>query len=418
MDMGIEKNDSQRDAASGPLSGIRVVDLTRVVSGPFATMQLGDLGADVIKIEEPTKGDDSRAFGPPFSNGESAYFLSVNRNKRSCAIDLKSEVGKSALLALIETADVLVENFRPGTMARLGLGRDVLRACNEKLICCSISGFGTTGPESQRPGYDLIVQGEAGLMDITGSPGGEPTKVGTSIGDMIAGLFAVQGILAAICELRQTGRARDIHVAMLDALASLLTFNAGIYFTTGTSPTRRGNEHPTIAPYETFEASDGWLNIGVANDKFWHLFCDVTEAEDLRLDARFTTAPLRVSNRVPLKPLVAELLRRQSRSYWVKHLSEAGVPCGLIRTVGEVCEATQLVDRGMVVAMEHHLAGVVKNIAGPVRFDDKAPRAAVPPPSLGQHTRQVLVDLLGLSPAKFEDMVTSGVVRAAQFETK
>jgi len=346
-------------------------------------------------------------------NGESAYFLSVNRNKRSCAINLKSELGKSALLALIENADVLVENFRPGTMARLGLGREILRARNAKLICCSISGFGTTGPESQRPGYDLIVQGEAGIMDITGEPNGQPTKVGTSIGDMIAGLFAVQGILAAICELRQTGRARDVHVSMLDALASLLTFTAGIYFTTGTSPTRRGNEHPTIAPYETFEASDGWLNVGVANDKFWHLFCDVTEAEDLRSDTRFATAPLRVMNRAALKPLVAGLLKRQTRSYWVERLSRAGVPCGQIRTVGEVCEAPQLVDRGMIIAMSHHLAGVVRNIAGPVRFDDNAPIAAVPPPSLGQHTREVLVDLLGLSPAQFDEMVAKGVVKDA-----
>ncbi|VVE49957.1 formyl-CoA transferase [Pandoraea capi] len=398
-------------AAARPLEGIRIIDLTRVVSGPFATMHLGDLGADVVKIEEPAHGDDSRAFGPPFVEGESAYFLSVNRNKRSCAIDLKHEAGRKLLLDLVESADVVIENFRPGTMQRLGLDLATLRERNPQLIYCAISGFGSQGPDAQRPGYDLIVQGEAGVMDITGEPGGQPTKVGTSIADMIAGLFAVQGILSALYERAQTGVARCVEISMLDALASLLTFNAGIYFATGLSPSRRGNEHPTISPYETFQASDGWLNLGVANDKFWRLFCDVTGAKALFDDERFVTAPLRVKHRQALKPLVTDILRGNTRSHWVDKLGAAGVPCGLIRTVGEVCEAPQLTQRGMIVSMPHPVAGEVKNITSPVRLDDQPLNPVLAPPMLGQHTREILGAVLGLSDDAINALHAQGTVR-------
>ncbi|MGD1323863.1 CaiB/BaiF CoA transferase family protein [Pandoraea pnomenusa] len=404
-------DDSAGHAPARPLDGIRVLDLTRVVSGPFATMHLGDLGAEVIKIEEPTRGDDSRAFGPPFVGGESAYFLCVNRNKRSCAIDLKHEAGRALLLSLVKSADVVIENFRPGTMQRLGLDPQTLRQHNPQLIYCSISGFGSQGPDAQRPGYDLIVQGEAGVMDITGEPDGQPTKVGTSIADMIAGLFAAQGILSALYERTQTGVARHVEVSMLDALASLLTFNAGIYFATGQSPSRRGNEHPTISPYETFEASDGWLNLGVANDKFWRLFCDVTGAKALFDDERFVTAPLRVQHRQALKPLVTDILRRNTRRHWVDTLGAAGVPCGLIRTVGEVCEAPQLTQRGMIVSMQHPVAGEVKNITTPVRLDGEALRPSLAPPLLGQHTREILRSVLGLSEDAIDSLSASGTVR-------
>ncbi|MBN3846141.1 CoA transferase [Paraburkholderia sp. Ac-20342] len=403
---------------SKPLSGVRIIDLTRVVSGPFATMHLGDLGAEIIKIEEPVNGDDSRAFGPPFVGGESAYFLSVNRNKRSCAIDLKSDAGRQILLQLIDTADVVVQNFRPGTMDRLGLDNETLRKRNPKLICCAISGFGTEGPDAQRPGYDLIVQGEAGVMDITGDPKGQPTKVGTSIADMIAGLFAVQGILSALYERSQTGIARTVEISMLDALSSLLTFNAGIYFTTGASPTRRGNEHPTICPYETFQVADGWINLGVANDKFWRLFCEVTGAKDLFEDERFTTAPERVSHRLELTPLVAAILLDHTREYWVEKLGKAGIPCGLIRTVAEVCEAPQLTQRGMILSMEHPAAGDVKNISNPIRLDDEPLRQAAPPPMLGQHTHEILSSLLGFSPAQVAELSQRGVIRELSERTE
>lgn len=400
-----------------PLAGIRVLDLTRVVSGPFATMQLGDLGAEVIKIEEPSRGDDSRAFGPPFVGGESAYFLSVNRNKASCAIDLKHEQGKSLLLKLVESADVLIENFRPGTLARLGLGETTLRQRNPSLIYCAITGFGTTGADAQRPGYDLILQGESGIMDITGEPDGAPTKVGTSIGDMVAGLYATQGVLAALFERQRTSRGRSIHVSMLDALASLLTFNAGIYYTTGASPTRRGNAHPTICPYETFKVSDGWINLGVANDKFWRRFCEVTGAAHLAADTRFATAPDRVAHRAVLTPLVAELLAHGTRAHWMAVFGQAGIPCGQIRTVAEACEATPLISRDMVIQMTHPSAGVVRNIDSPVRLDDRNDGDDRAPPLLGQHTREVLGALLGLSADHLDELERLGVIRTTTVPT-
>jgi formyl-CoA transferase len=379
-----------------PLAGIRVLDLTRVVSGPFATMLLADLGADVAKVEEPGKGDESRTYGPPFLDGESAYFLSINRSKRSLALDLKSAAGREAALALARVADVVVENFRPGALDRLGLGWEVLQEVNPRLILCSISGFGREGPDHGRPGYDLIIQGEAGIMDITGQPDGPPTKVGTSVADLVTGLYASQAVLAALRRRdAKRGHGCRVEVAMLDALSSLLTFNAGIYYATGRSPTRRGNAHPTIVPYETFEAADGWVNIGVANDKFWAVFCDVVGCTQFLDDPRFAKAPDRVANRDELLPLLAPMLRAQPRRHWVEVLSAAGVPCGEIRRVGEVCEAPQLVERGMVLEAMHPSAGLVRSIASPARFDGRPPPSPTAPPRLGEHTADVLKDWLG-----------------------
>lgn len=381
-----------------PLKDVRVLDLTRVVSGPFCTMALGDLGADVIKIEEPPAGDESRRFGPPFVEGESAYYLSVNRNKRSCVLDLKADDGKRVLTELARMSDVLVDNFRPGAMARLGFDDGWCEQTNPRLIRCSISGFGTSGPDSQRPGYDLIVQGESGIMDITGSPDGPPMKVGTSIGDLVTGLYAAQGILAALVERERSGRGVRIEVAMLDALASLLTFNAGMYFATGKSPARRGNAHPTIYPYETFQASDGWINVGVANDKFWSLFCNAVGAPQLLADPRFSTAPSRVEHRNELQPFLEKMFRTHTRAHWIDLLSSAGIPCGNIRSVGEACQARQLVSRGMIANLNHPTAGEVPNILSPLRFEDVASDGNLPPPLLGQHTDEILRSIGGLSP--------------------
>lgn len=378
-----------------PLGGVRVLDLTRVVSGPFCTMLLGDLGADVVKVEEPSGGDESRRYGPPFQGGESSYFLSVNRNKRSIALDLKGEEGRETVLALAAQADVVVENFRPGTLDRLGLGWEALRAANGRLVLCSITGFGGEGPDAQRPGYDLIIQGESGLMDITGLPDGPPTKVGTSVADLVTGLYASQAVLAALRRRDAAGHGGRVEVSMLDALASLLTFNAGIYFTTGRSPARRGNAHATIAPYETFEASDGWINIAVANDKFWRLFCAAAGCRALEADSRFATAPERVANRDALLDALQPMIRAHPRKHWLAVLSAAGVPCGLIRSVGEVCEAPQLLERGMVATVQHPAAGPVRYIASPARFDGQPLPAASPPPLLGQHAADVLADWLG-----------------------
>ncbi len=381
--------------ASRPLAGVRILDLTRVVSGPFCTMLLGDFGADVVKVEEPDRGDESRTYGPPFQGGESAYFLSVNRNKRGIALDLKWSEGRETALALAAQADVVVENFRPGALDRLGLGWEALRAANPSVVLCSISGFGGEGPDAGRPGYDLIVQGEAGVMGITGQPDGPPTKVGTSIADLVTGLYASQAVLAALRLRDTTGEGQRVEVAMLDALASLLTFNAGIYFATGRDPVRRGNAHATIVPYETFEAADGWVNIGVANDKFWSLFCEAAGCLEMRDDPRFAKATARVENRAALMELLVPIVRERRRDDWVASLSAVGVPCGAIRSVGEVCTAPQLVTRGMVLEAEHPTAGATRSIASPARFGAMPPPTPRPAPTLGQHQAEVLQDWLG-----------------------
>lgn len=396
------------------LGGVRVLDLCRVVSGPFATMQLGDLGANVVKIEEPGRGDESRSYGPPFMGGESAYFLSINRNKRSCAIDLKSPAGRDLVIRLAGVADVVIENFRPGTLERLGLGYDALSEKNPRLILCSISGFGRGGPDAKRPGYDLIIQGESGVMDITGEADGPPMKVGTSIADLVTGLYGSQAVLAALARRERTGKGGRVDVSMLDAMASLLTFNAGMYFATGQTPRRRGNAHPTISPYETFEAADGWVNIGVANDKFWSLFCDVLDQPHFCRDARFASAPDRAANRLQLKGLLDPLIRARPRRDWVERLSAAGIPCGEIKTVAEVCEAPQLRARGQVRSVDHPAAGQVRYVGSAIRFDDEPAPEALRPPMLGEHTGEILAEWLGLDAAQIDELGRAGAMGARQ----
>jgi crotonobetainyl-CoA:carnitine CoA-transferase CaiB-like acyl-CoA transferase len=393
-----------------PLEGLRIVDLTRVLSGPYCTMQLGDLGAEVIKVEQPGKGDDTRAFAPPYQGSEAAYFLSVNRNKKSITLDMKSERGKEVLWRLIDKGDILVENFRPGAMDRLGFGYEAVRKRRRAMIYASISGFGGSGPQKDRPGYDVIVQGEAGIMDITGPRDGAPHKVGAAIGDLVSGLYAVQGILAALHTRHSTGIGQHVSISMYEAVASLLTFNASIYFATGNSPRRRGNEHPTIVPYETFEAADGWINLGVANDDLWQRFCAAAERDDLRSDARFAKASDRVRNRDELVPLVKALIKERTRDEWLRRLDKAGVPCGAIRTVGEVCEGELLKARGMVAEMQHAGAGTVKAIKNAVHLSDTLLNAYAAPPMLGQHTREILTGLLGYSASEVDALARDGVI--------
>ena len=373
-----------------PLDGIRVVDLSRVVSGPYCTMTLADMGADVIKIEEPGRGDESRAFGPPFLGGESPYFLSINRNKRSCTVNLKSDDGRAILHRLVARADVLVQNFRPGAVERLGLDYDSLAPRHPRLVYCSISGFGDTGPDAARPGYDLIVQGESGLMDLTGEADGPPTRIGTSIADLTTGLMAAQGILLALYARKTTGRGQHVRVAMLDAVASLLTYNTGNYFATGEAPTRRGNDHPSVAPYQTLRAADGWINLGIANDALWRRYCDAIERPDLRDDPRFATAPERVRHRAELIPIIEALTEERAVAEWMERLGAAGVPCGRIRNVAEVCTNPQLTERGKVVERPHATAGAVKMIGQPIELDDTPARIRSAPPLLGEHTDDVL----------------------------
>ena len=397
-----------RSSEAEALSGIRVLDLCRVVSGPFATMQLGDLGADVVKVEDPRNGDESRRYGPPFINGESAYFLSVNRNKRSCTIDLKSSAGRDVVLALAGVADVVIDNFRPGTLDKWGLSYEALREKNPRLIQCSITGFGRTGPDADRPGYDLIIQGESGVMDITGEADGPPIKVGTSIADLVTGLYASQSVLAALMKRERTGIGGKVDVSMLDAMASLLTFNAGMYFASGESPKRRGNVHPTISPYETFEASDGWINVGVANDKFWALFCGVMDRKELEADSRFDAAPRRAANRPILAGILSPIFASRTRADWLKDFRAAGIPAGAIKQVGEVCEAPQLVARGMVQSVSHRVSGDVRFIARPIRFEDQPPAPSTAPPLLGEHTAEVLSEWLAWDGAAVAKLAGAG----------
>ena len=376
--------------APGPLDGIRVVDLSRVVAGPYCTMTLGDMGADVVKIEQPGRGDESRAFGPPFLGGESPYYLSINRNKRSCTVDLKHEAGRAVVRRLIAGADVVIQNFRPGAAARLGLDYEAVAARRPEVVYCSISGFGDGGPDADRPGYDLIVQGESGLMDLTGEADGSPTRIGTSIADLTAGMMAAQGILLALYARRTTGRGQHVRVAMLDAVASLLTYNAGNYFASGEVPTRRGNDHPSVVPYQTLRARDGWMNLGIANDSLWVRYCDAVGRPDLRDDPRFATAPERVRHRDVLVPIVVEITAGRTVAEWMDVLGAAGVPCGRIRNVAEVCTNPQLTARGKVVEHPHPTAGRVRMIGQPIELSETPGRIDRAPPLLGEHTDEVL----------------------------
>ena len=393
-----------------PLEGIRILDLTRVLSGPYCTMLLGDLGAEVIKVERPGEGDDTRSFAPPFQGDQAAYFLSINRNKKSITLDMKSEHGKEILWRLLDLSDVLVENFRPGAMERLGFGYEAVTNRRPAIIYCSISGFGDNGPQKDRAGYDVIVQGEAGIMDLTGPRDGPPHKVGTSIADLVSGLTAVQGILAALYTAKIDGRGQRVLVSMYEAVAALLTFNASIYFATGNTPKRRGNEHATIVPYETFEASDGWINLGVANDDIWRRFCAAVGTAELATDRRFANAPDRVRNRDALVPLIKTVIKQRSRDEWLKLLDDSGVPCGAIRTVAEVCDSEVLRARGMIAEMPHASAGNVKGIKSAIHLSETVLDTYTAPPKLGEHTNEVLTRLLGYSSDKVNALRREGVV--------
>ena len=398
-----------RGATRPPLHGLRVIDLTRVLAGPFCAMSLGDMGAEVIKIEEPGKGDDTRGW-PPFVGGEATYFLSVNRNKKSLTLNMKAPEGQEILRRLLGTADVVLENFRPGTMDRLGFGYETLKRANPRLVYCSISGFGESGPEAHRPGYDLIVQGESGVMDITGFPDGPPVKVGNSIGDLVAGMAAAQGVTLALLSRERTGKGQKVEIGMLDVMASLLTYQAGLYWNAGGRPARRGNEHPSIVPYEVFKAKDVYITLGVANNSLWERTCRALEREDLIRDLRFDTEANRVTNRKVLVPLLNEILGARPADEWLARLDKAGVPAGRIKSVAEVCESAHLRARGMVVSLPHPKAGPITVMGVPLRLHDTPGAASAPPPLLGQHTDEVLTGLLRIPKARVEKLRAGGVV--------
>lgn len=393
-----------------PLSQIKVLDLSRVLAGPYCTMMLADMGADVIKVEQPGKGDDTRGYGPPFLNGESTYFMSVNRNKRSMTLDMKHTRGKEVLTSLIRKADVLVENFRPGTMEKLGFGYEETKAINPRLVFCSISGYGHSGPASHFPGYDLIVQGEGGIADITGEPDGPPMKVGTSQADIVAGMNAFSGILLALLARQQTGHGQKIDIALLDCQISLLTYQAAIYFATGESPKRIGNQHPSIAPYETYRSRDGYVNVGCGNEVIWQRFCKAAGMNHLLTDARFTTNADRVANRVALNRALEPVIAERSTTEWVELLRGQGIPAGPIHSVREALEHPQTIAREMVVQMDHPRAGDISLTGIQIKLSDTPGEVVSPPPLLGQHTAEILADWLAYGPEEIKRLVTAGAV--------
>lgn len=395
--------------APGPLAGLTVIDLTRVLSGPYCTMTLADLGARVIKVEHPVRGDDTRGWGPPFLGSESAYFLSVNRNKESVTVDFKAPEGREILERLIARADVVVENFRPGTMAGVGLDAAALRQRHPRLIYCAISGFGQTGPRREEPGYDAVMQAEGGLMSVTGDADGPPFRLGVAIADIVSGMWAAQGITAALLARERTGRGQVVDVGMLDATASLLTYQAAIYFATGRAPGRLGNRHPTIVPYESLPTSDGDLVVAVGNDGIWGRFCEAAGAPELAADARFATNRDRVANYDELKPALHALFRRRPRQAWIDVLTPAGVPCGSVRDIHEVFEDPQIAARDMVQTLPHASIGEVRVTGVPVKLSETPGVVHAAPPMLGQHTDTVLGEI-GYTPADLARLRASRVI--------
>ena len=391
----------------GPLHGITVLDLTRVLSGPYCSMMLADMGARVIKIEQPRKGDDTRGWGPPFLEGESAYFLSINRNKESVTLDFKQPEGRAVLDRLIAKADVLVENFRPGTLTKVNLDYPSLAPKYPRLIYCSISGFGQTGPRRGEAGYDAVMQGEGGLMSITGAAGGLPVRLGVAIADIVSGMFAAQGITLALFARERSGRGQAVDIAMLDSVVALLTYQAGICFATNAAPPRLGNRHPTIVPYETFAAADGDFVLAVGNDDQWRRFCGVADLGD---DARFATNRQRVTNYDELRPILAARLRTRPRAAWIEALTTAGVPCGSVRDLQEVFADPQVAARDMITTLEHAKAGALKLLGTPLKLSDTPGAVRTPPPLLGEHTDAVLANDLGFTSEQVASLRAKGVV--------
>lgn len=375
---------------SDPLAGVRVLDLTIALAGPYCTLILGDLGADVVKVEPP-EGDQSRGWGPPFVEGESSYFLSVNRNKRSVVLDLKSEQGRRHALELASRADVVVENLRPGAVARLGLGYEDVRARNAGVIYCSVSGFGQD--RAALAGYDQIVQGTSGVMSLTGEGDGPPSKFGVPIGDMSAGMFAAHAILAALFARQRTGEGRYIDVAMQDSLMALLTYQAGRYFATGEAPRRQGNHHPTIAPYGTFPTRDGFINVAVGSESQWRSFCAATGLDALVADPRFATNRDRQSNRGELHGAIEGRLSERTTAEWQRDLEAAGVPAGPILDLDQVFAEPGVRARGTEVVTRHPKAGDWHMVAAPWHLDGERFAVRRPPPLLGEHTDEVLREL-------------------------
>jgi len=378
---------------SAALDGVVVADFSRVLSGPYCTMMLGDLGADVIKVERPGDGDETRGWGPPFAGGESAYYLSINRNKRSVALDLSKDQHREVAWRLIARADVLVENFRPGTMERLGFSYERCADHNPRLVYASISGFGETGPARDEPGYDYVAQARGGIMSVTGEPGREPQKVGVAIADITTGLYCAIAILAALRDAEATGRGQRVHTSLFESQVAWLANQASNYLVGGVEPTRMGNAHPNIVPYQVFEAADRPFVLAVANETHWSRFCGVMGIDGLERDPRFTTNAARVAHRDELIPMLAERFRTQPRDAWIAKLVAAEVPCAPINSIPEVFADPQATALGLVETIGHPTVGELRLVRSPLGLDGTPTATRRPPPLLGEHTVEVLREL-------------------------
>ena len=394
----------------GPLAGIRVLDLTRALSGPYCTMMLGDMGAEVIKVESPGGGDDSRAWAPPFIGKESAYYLSCNKNKKSMTLNLRSDPAKKILAGLIRVSDVVVENFRPGVMKKMGFPYETLKTINPRLIFCSITGFGTKGPDAAKPGFDLIAQGMSGFMSFTGEVGGGPIKVGVALADINSGMFAAYGILTALYHREKTGEGQVVETSLFETMVAELTFQAGRYFATGIPPKPQGNRHPVIAPYESFRCQDGFVNIAAGNDNLFAQTCEAIGLPELVKDDRFLTNGSRVRNREALASILEEKMKALKVNDLRKKLDERGVPNGPIWSLDQTLTSEQAYALQMVKEVDHPTCGKLKVIGIPVKLSRTPGSIELPPPTLGQHTEDILTEILGYSKAEVEKLRKEKVI--------
>ncbi|MFP4057004.1 MAG: CaiB/BaiF CoA transferase family protein [Candidatus Brocadiia bacterium] len=396
----------------GPLADLLVLDVTRVLAGPFAAMVLADLGAEVIKVERPQGGDDARGFGP-FVEGRSAYFASVNRGKKSLGLDLKAPAGRELFLRLAQKADVVVENFRPGVMDRLGIGYGELRRRNPRIVYAACSGFGHTGPYAHRPAYDAVVQAMGGIMSLTGEEGGPPVRVGASIADITAALYTVAGVLAALHRRHASGEGQMVDVAMLDGQVAILENAIARYFAGGELPGRLGTRHPSITPFQAFDTADGTVVLAIGNDRLWQTFCRTVGREELARDPRFATNDLRTRNIAQLLGLLEDILRRRPTAWWLEAMERAGIPCGPIHTVADLARDPQVAARGMIQEVGHPPAGPMKMAGVPIKLSATPGAIGGPAPALGEHTDEVLSRHLGLDPQALARLRDEGVVSEA-----
>jgi crotonobetainyl-CoA:carnitine CoA-transferase CaiB-like acyl-CoA transferase len=398
-----------------PLSGIRVIELAHIMAGPVCGLMLGDMGADVIKVERLPGGDGTRDFLPPELRGESAAFMMLNRGKRGLALDLRSEGGRSLVRRLVSDADVIIENFRTGTMERIGLGYEQLSTRNPRLVYCQITGYGRTGPLADQGGFDLIAQGYSGLMSVTGEgPGRAPVKVGAPVTDITAGILAAFGVVSALFERERSGKGQRVDTSLFEAGITQTYWQSAIALATGASPGPLGTAHPLSAPYQTFPTVDGWINVGASNEATWTGLTEAVNASELRLDERFRTNSRRVANLDALVGVLAPYFLERSTDSWLERLEDAGVPAGPVASVGEMLEHAQTRARDMVIEVEHETAGTVRSLGPPVKMSASTPEPGAGKrsgaPTLGQHTREVLLEA-GLREVEIDGMIATGVVR-------